>query len=199
MLKSKKRNINLEPFDMGNRREVVYPKTESTKKKTRERIKERDYDRDRDDDDDREVRKKKKSCRPHALLEHKLFVEKRFVTQEMLDAYTDVIEDYFPAEDEYGEPIDDRNLYVQGYKYIKEHKLYAFQRGDVAKMAKTFRGFNIEDNTAAPELRHPIAFTGVPVKGELLPLRPTRRRRSRKCSPRAMESLRLRHASARRP
>ena len=172
MLKSKKRNRNLEPFDMGEKREVVYPKSEPVKKKKRRR----DHEDDGDDDERRKKKKKLDKDRPYAILEHKLFVEKRFVTQKMLDDYTSVIEDYFPEEDEYGEPIEDRNLYVQGYKYIKKHKVYAFQRGDVAQMAKTFKGFKIEDNTSAPELRLPVQFLGVPVKGEMLPLRPDQKK-----------------------
>lgn len=151
-------------FDMGEERKVIYPK----KKKAKKHSSKPSSGKHASDPVDSKKSKKSKK----AWLSYRLWIKKEDVTQKMLDAYTDVIPDALPETDEFGEPIEDRNLYVEGYRYHKKLRLYSFARGDVEKMHSIFKKFDIEDCTAAPDLRHRIKFLGVLVKGELLPLRP---------------------------
>lgn len=149
-------------FDMGEERSVIYPKKKKHKKSKKSKKSKKHSNAEAAES----TEKLKK-----AWLSYRLWIGKEDVTQRMLDAYTDVIPDALPETDEYGEPIEDRNLYIEGYRYHKKQKLYSFARGDVEKMHKIFRKFDIEDCTAAPKLRRKIKFKGVLVKGELLPLR----------------------------
>lgn len=127
-------------------------------------------------------RKKKLKVRqkPKAELWERLYVPKHLVTEEMKEAYEDVIENYLPEVDEYGEPILDRSLHLYGYKYHKKARCYSFCRGDRAKLEKYFGDFEIEDNTSDVRLKREYEFRGVPVDGELLPLRPQQKEAAKK-------------------
>ena len=166
---------NMEPFDLGGPRKVIYPedvKVTKKKKKKKKRAREEVEERTTKRDFIGSKPKKKKT----ATLTHRLFVDEKHVKQSMLDAYTDVIPDALPESDEFGEPIEDRNMYVEGYQYHKKHRLYSFARGDIERMEKVFKNFNIIDDTAAPKMRYPIKFIGVLVDGDYLPLRPEQKK-----------------------
>jgi superfamily II DNA or RNA helicase len=156
-----------EVFDMGPERRVINP----AKERERE-AKEKERRLKKIAASERRDAKEAKTGKRTAVLDYRLFVPAKFVTDSMKDEYTFVIPDAKPAIDEYGEPVEDTNEYVLGYKYHKKEKLYSFARGDRAKMDRVFRSFKIEDNTAAPPLRYPIRFKGVRVGDEYLPLRP---------------------------
>lgn len=112
------------------------------------------------------------TAKPKAILKHRLFVPKEYVTQEMKDLYTDSIENALPETDEYGEPVLDRTLYLEGWRYHKKLRKYSFTRGDVAKYKEVFKGFDIVDKTADVMLKYDIKFLGVLVNGEYMPLYP---------------------------
>lgn len=114
--------------------------------------------------------------KPKAILRHRLFVPKQYVTREMKDAYVDEIPNALPELDSYGEEVLDRTLYVEGWKYHKKLQKYSFSRGDVAKYKEVFRGFDIVDKTADVMLKHDIKFLGVLVDGEYLPLYPEQKK-----------------------
>jgi superfamily II DNA or RNA helicase len=114
--------------------------------------------------------------KPKAILRHRLFVPAEYVTQEMKDSYTDEIPDALPETDEYGDPVLDRTLYLEGWKRHKRSHRYSFVRGDVAKYKELFKDFDIVDKTADVMLKHDIKFLGVLVDGEYMPLYPEQKK-----------------------
>lgn len=121
-------------------------------------------------------RAKKSRRKPQAILRHRLYVPSKYVTDEDKEEYTDKIPDALPQFDEYGEEVLDRTLYVEGWKKHKSGYT-SFCRGDVEKMYRVFgHRFEIVDETADVRLKHDLKFIGVPVGGEMLPLRPEQKK-----------------------
>lgn len=84
------------------------------------------------------------NTRPPAYLDYRLFVPTSVVRQEWLDAYTDVIVDFYDEFDEEGNQRDCRDLALRNYKQGPEWT--SFTRGDLSRLHSVFgNALNIMD------------------------------------------------------
>ncbi|RLC78699.1 MAG: hypothetical protein DRJ03_24845 [Chloroflexi bacterium] len=94
---------------------------------------------------------------PIATLTNRLYVAERHVTKEMIDEYTFHIPFKDRAViDEHGKPLE-QMMEVQTYQYYPSETLegenhYGFQRGNLPKLYRVFKDFDIVDKRADPEL-----------------------------------------------
>ena len=99
--------------------------------------------------------------KPIAHLDYRLFVPKNAVTQDMLDAFEDIIPDFFSQIDENGDLRDNRDLRLVHYK-IHPEGWVSFSRGDLAKIKDIiFPYVNINDCRAVHPLKVCPQWLGV--------------------------------------
>lgn len=110
--------------------------------------------------------------KPTAYLDYRLFVPQSAVTKDMLDAFEDIIPDFFDEIDENGDQRENRDLKLQHYK-IHPEGWVSFSRGDLGKIRDYLLPFfNIEDVRAHRPLANELKWLGVKAdNGEMVELR----------------------------
>lgn len=109
--------------------------------------------------------------KPTAYLDYRLFVPTQAVNQDMMDAFEDIIPDFFSHVDENGDLRDNRDLRLIHYKKHAEGWV-SFSRGDLNKIKEViFPYVNIADHRALRPLTLQPKWLGVRKdNGELVPL-----------------------------
>ena len=58
----------------------------------------------------------RKQFLPKVYLRHRLFIPQEMFNNELRKAFSVIIENYYPEFDEEGEPIEQRDVLIKGYK-----------------------------------------------------------------------------------
>lgn len=99
--------------------------------------------------------------KPIAHLDYRLFVPKTSVTNEMLDAFEDVIPDFFSEIDENGDRRENRDLRLLHYKHHEEGWV-SFSRGDLGKIREYIAPYvSIQDHRANVPLPAELRWEGI--------------------------------------
>lgn len=115
---------------------------------------------------------------PKVYLRHRLFIPVAIFTPEVRKKFSVVLENYYPEYDEQGDPIEQRDLLIKGYKDHKNGWI-SLARGDLDNVWNTFDGrAEIVDQRAAPPLTFNLKWLGVLLDDGVTrgPLKPEQRK-----------------------
>lgn len=103
----------------------------------------------------------RKQFLPKVYLRHRLFIPQEMFNSELRKAFSVIIENYYPEFDEEGEPIEQRDLLIKGYKQ-HANGYVSLARGHLDKVWKHFDGkAQIVDQRSAPRLSFDLKWLGV--------------------------------------
>jgi superfamily II DNA or RNA helicase len=102
-----------------------------------------------------------KTLLPKIYLRHRLFIPQSLFTPEIRKAFSVVIENYYPEFDENGDPIEQRDLLIKGYK-THPNGYVSLARGHLDKVWKVFEHTaQIVDQRVAEPLSFDLKWLGV--------------------------------------
>lgn len=111
-------------------------------------------------------------AKPKIFLRERLYIPKRLFNQEVKRHFSVVLENYYPEFDDNGEPIDNRDLLIKGWR--DEGNYISLARGDLDKVWDYFAGkAEIVDLRSSNPLSFELKWLGVLLDdGSRGPLKP---------------------------